>query len=260
MTNTLGPSTLRNPRPSLVVIGSLFAVLLPSIGAAQHDGLADSQAPPRLKREDSFLGIHFDFHAGEDCTEVGKHTTPAMIENIIDLVQPDYLQIDCKGHAGVSSYPTKVGHPAPGFVGDPLRVWREVTARRGIALYMHYSGVWDSHAVKENPDWGAVDADGTINGRATSFFGPYVDNLLIPQLRELAGDYGVDGAWVDGECWASVPDYSDAALAAFRQTTGIQNVPRRPGRPGLVRVPPVPSTSLSRLPEPLHRGGEEDES
>ena len=173
---------------------------------------AEPQNPPRLKRADSFLGIHFDFHAGEDCREVGKNTTPAMIDRIVDLVHPDYLQIDCKGHPGVSSYPTKVGHPVPGFVGDPLRVWREVTARRGVALYMHYSGVWDSHAVKQHPDWAAVMANGTPSPKATSFFGPYAEKLLIPQLRELAGDYGVDGVWTDGECWASVPDYSEAAL------------------------------------------------
>ena len=190
-----------------------------------------AQDPPRLKRADSFLGIHFDFHAGSDCTEVGKNTTPAMVENIIDLVHPDYLQIDCKGHAGLSSYPTKIGHQAPGFVGDPLRVWREVTARRGVSLYMHYSGVWDSKAVAEHPDWAAVDADGSTNNRATSFFGPYADKLLIPQLRELAGDYGVDGAWVDGECWASVPDYGEAALRAFREATGIQDVPRKSADP-----------------------------
>jgi hypothetical protein len=193
--------------------------------------VGEPPAAARLKRADSFLGIHFDFHAGEDCTEVGKNTTPAMVENIIDLVQPDYLQIDCKGHPGVSSYPTKVGHPAPGFVGDPLRVWREATARRGIALYMHYSGVWDSNAVKEHPAWGAVNADGQVNGRATSFFGDYADQLLIPQLRELAGDYHVDGMWMDGECWAAVPDYSHAALIAFRQATGIQDVPRGPADP-----------------------------
>ena len=192
---------------------------------------AERELPPRLKRADSYLGIHFDFHAGEDCKEVGKHTTPAMIENIIDLVHPDYLQIDCKGHPGVSSYPTQVGHPAPGFVGDPLRVWRDVTARRGVGLYMHYSGVWDSYAVTSHPDWAVINADGTTNDKATSFFGPYAEQLLIPQLRELAGDYGVDGVWVDGECWASVPDYSEAALKAFRDATGLQDVPRKPGQP-----------------------------
>jgi hypothetical protein len=74
-----------------------------------------------------------------------------------------------------------------------------------------------------------INADGKINGNATSFFGPYVDRLLIPQLRELAGDYGVDGAWIDGECWASVPDYGPAALKAFQKATGITDVPRKPG-------------------------------
>lgn len=187
-------------------------------------------APKRLRRADSFLGIHFDFHAGPDCTEVGKNTTPAMIENIIRLVGPDYLQIDCKGHPGYSSYPTKVGQPVPGFVGDPLRVWRDVTARHGVGLYLHYSGVFDSHAVR-NPGWAAIDASGKPSTQATSFFGPYADQLLIPQLRELAGEYGVDGVWVDGECWASVPDYSPAALEAFRKATGFQDAPRKRGEP-----------------------------
>jgi hypothetical protein len=190
-----------------------------------------SAAPARLKRSESFLGIHYDFHAGADCNAIGQNTTREMIENIIRQVRPDYIQIDCKGHPGLSSYPTRVGHQAPGFVGDPLRLWRQVTAEHGVALYMHYSGVWDSEAIRRHPDWGVVNADGKINERATSRFGPYADTLLIPQLRELAGEYGVDGAWVDGDCWASVPDYSEPAIRAFRQATGIEDVPRKPGEP-----------------------------
>ena len=144
-----------------------MAVLLPATLLAQD---APEQPPKRLLRADSFLGIHFDFHAGPDCKEIGKNTTPAMVENIINLVHPDYLQIDCKGHRGLSSYPTKVGNPAPGFVGDPLRVWREVTAAKGVALYMHYSGVWDSEAILRHPDWAVINADGKTNSNATSFF------------------------------------------------------------------------------------------
>lgn len=192
---------------------------------------ADTSSPARLKRADSYFGIHFDFHAGRDCTEIGKNTTREMIEKIIDQAHPDYIQIDCKGHPGLSSYPTKVGNQAPGFVGDPLKMWREVTAERGVALYMHYSGVWDSESIRKHPDWAVVNADGTTNQNATSFFGPYDEQLLIPQLRELAGDYGVDGAWVDGECWASVPDYSGPALKAWRDTTGFQTAPRNSSEP-----------------------------
>jgi len=197
--------------------------------ASDRNAPSERKAPPRLKRADSFLGIHYDFHAGPDCTEIGKNTTREMIENIINQVHPDYIQIDCKGHRGLSSYPTRVGHAAPGFVGDPLRLWRQVTAEHGVALYMHYSGVWDFEAIIRHPDWAAINADGKVNSRATSFFGPYADRLLVPQLRELAGDYRVDGAWIDGECWASVPDYGSAALKAFREATGITDVPRKPG-------------------------------
>ena len=152
-----------------------------------------------------------------------------MIAGILDQVKPDYLQIDCKGHPGLSSYPTKVGNPAPGFVGDPLRLWRQVTAERGVSLYMHYSGVWDSEAIIKHPDWAVINADGKRHPNATSPFSPYADQLLIPQLRELAGDYRVDGAWVDGECWAAKADYGEAAQAAFRKQTGLQEIPRKKG-------------------------------
>ena len=190
-----------------------------------------SQEPERLRRDQSFLGIHFDFHAGSDCNEVGKNTTPEMVQTIIDRVQPDYIQTDCKGHAGYTSYPTKVGNRAPGFVGDPLRIWRDVTARNGIALYMHYSGVWDTRAIELHPEWAAIHADGTRDKEKTSVFGTYVDQLLVPQLKELAGDYNVDGVWVDGECWATIPDYGERALRLFRESTGISDIPKSAADP-----------------------------
>jgi len=201
-----------------------FIVLL--VALAGMETLIRAEEPVRLRRSQSYFGIHFDFHAGSDCMEIGKNTTPEMIHAIIDMVRPDYIQTDCKGHNGYTSYPTKVGHPAPGFMGDPLRIWREVTARRGVALYMHYSGVWDTRAVELHPEWAATRADGTRDKEKTSVYGAYVDQLLIPQLKELAGDYSVDGVWVDGECWATIPDYGERAVRLFRETTGINDIPK----------------------------------
>jgi alpha-L-fucosidase-like protein len=203
---------------------SAFMVL----GVSQASLAAD---PPRMKRADAFLGIHFDFHAGDDCNRVGERTTPEMAERVIDKVKPDYIQIDCKGHRGYSSYPTKVGNPAPGFVGDPLKIWRDVTRKRGIALFMHYSGVWDYKAVADHPDWAAVNGNGKPNEKATSVFGPYVDTLMIPQLRELAGEYGVDGVWVDGDCWGTTPDYGEKVVREFCKQTGAEAAPRKAGEP-----------------------------
>jgi hypothetical protein len=191
--------------------------------------LADE--PERLRRDQSFLGIHFDFHAGSDCLEVGKNTTPEMVNTIIDLVHPDYLQIDCKGHPGYTSYPTKAGNQVPGYVGDPLRIWRNETAKRGVGLYMHYSGVLDARAIELHPEWAVTNSDGERDKEKTSVFGEYVDKLLIPQLKELAGEYGVDGVWTDGECWATAPDYGERAVRLFREATGIKTVPLKAGDP-----------------------------
>ncbi|MDO4557726.1 MAG: hypothetical protein Q4C47_02040, partial [Planctomycetia bacterium] len=175
----------------------------------------ETGAPSRLRRADSFFGLHLDFHCSMSDQRVGANTTPEMVNAIIDRIHPDYIQIDCKGHPGVTSYPTKVGNPCPDIVGDPLRVWRETTAARGVSLYMHYSGVWDSRACALNPEWSAVRADGQRSPDMTSVFGPYVDKLLIPQLKELAVDYGVDGVWIDGECWATMMDYGEVAKKKF---------------------------------------------
>ncbi|MGL6226028.1 MAG: hypothetical protein ACRC10_05295 [Thermoguttaceae bacterium] len=200
-------------------------------------GILQAEDAKRLRRADSFLGVHFDFHAGPDCTEVGKNTTPEMVEAIIEMVKPDYLQIDCKGHRGISSYPTKVGNRAPGFVGDPLKIWRETTAKKGVALYLHYSGVLDMEAVMQHPDWAVVGADGKVfDGSdhmkgATSVFGPYVDLLMIPQLKEVAVDYGTDGVWVDGECWGTTFDYGEKAAQLFKEQTGATELPKKPGDP-----------------------------
>jgi len=53
--------------------------------------------------------------------EIGNNVTCEMVEKIIEEVKPDYVQCDCKGHPGFSSYPTKVGYAAPGIKYDSLK-------------------------------------------------------------------------------------------------------------------------------------------
>ncbi len=185
----------------------------------------------RKRRKDCFFGVHFDFHADYDCINIGELTTPDMIRAMLDTVQPDFVQCDCKGHPGLASYATQVGTPAPGFAKDNLRIWRDVTAERGIPLFLHYSGVFDMAAVRKNPQWAIVDENGVTSLDYTSLKGNYVDELLIPQLCELAEIYDIDGVWVDGEAWGVKKDYSEQFLAAFRQDTGCVTAPKTPKDP-----------------------------
>ncbi len=194
-------------------------------------GTSTKTMPKCLKRADSFLGIHFDFHAGPNDMNIGKDVTRAMVENIIEKVKPDFIQCDTKGHPGYSSYPTKVGTPATSFVRDQLRIWRDVTAEHGVALYSHYSGLMDIKAAHDHPEWAVVNPDGTADKNFISVFGPYADNLLIPQLEELRDRYGIDGVWIDGDCWGTRRDYSEKAISEFRKATGIQEIPREQGDP-----------------------------
>ena len=182
-----------------------------------------------LKRSDSFFGVHFDLHASEDITDAGKTLTRDMVDTFLKKVRPDFIQIDCKGHPGISSYPTIAGNHVKGFAKDPLKLFREVTRSNNVALYMHYSGVWDSKAVALHPSWDIIRADGRRSQSKTSFFSPYLDSLMIPQLKELSSVYGVDGAWIDGECWAVEPDFGAESVRRFTAVTGITEIPKKPG-------------------------------
>ena len=197
----------------------LFFTSLQLIALGQND-----KAP--AKKINRFFGIHVDFHASASSNEVGKTLTEAMVDSMLTLVKPDFLQVDCKGHPGYSSYPTKVGTPAPKIINDPLRIFRSVTSRHHIPLYVHYSGVQDARAVELHPDWANINSKGEADKSNTSVFSPYADELIIPQLKELITNYKIDGAWVDGDCWSVQADYSPAALAAFKKKTGITTVPR----------------------------------
>ena len=180
----------------------------------------------RLRRKDAFFGLHFDLHPNKTDTVLGADITEKNIEALLSRVRPDFVQYDCKGHAGYTGYPTKIGTSSPGIVKDALKIWREVTRKHGVGLYIHYSGVWDSVAVQKHPSWAVVHANGKRDENANSVFGPYVDRLLIPQLKEVTAAYDLDGVWADGECWAAKLDYSPAALKAWQAETGYKEAPK----------------------------------
>jgi hypothetical protein len=180
----------------------------------------------KLNRADCFFGIHFDLHASEDITDAGKTLTFEMIDTFLLKVKPDFIQIDCKGHPGISSYPTETGYHVKGFDKDPLKLFREVTEKNKVALFMHFSGVWDEKVVQQHPDWAVIRANGERSKQKVSFFSPYLDTYMIPQLKELSEKYNVDGAWIDGECWAVEPDYGETSLRRFTMETGITEIPR----------------------------------
>jgi len=181
--------------------------------------------PSSNKNMDRFAGLHFDFHAGLMDSGIGKTFSPEMIDSFLRIVQPDFIQVDCKGHPGISSYPTKAGNPASAIEKDIMKIWRTVSDKYHVPLYVHYSGIWDNRALQLHPQWARYNADGRPDKNANSLFSGYADSLLIPQLKELATVYHINGVWVDGDCWVLTPDYSPEAKRRFTMTTGIKDIP-----------------------------------
>lgn len=162
-----------------------------------------------MSKKERFFGLHFDFHASNEC-EIGVRTDPEDIAWYITEAQPDFVQCDCKGHPGNSSYPTKVGKPADLLRSDNLRVWVDTVKSHDLPIFVHYSGVWDNEYLKEFPEDASIDEKGQ-KGNFISLYGNYAQKRLIPQIKELITEYGIDGAWIDGDCWAVFRDHSELA-------------------------------------------------
>lgn len=184
--------------------------------------------------ENSWVGLHYDMHAQADAEDVQAAVTHDHLREMWSLIRPDFINVDCKGVHGLTSWPAKSGNAAPGLVRDrdPLRIQREVAREMGIPLVMHYCALWDNRAVTVHPDWAVVLPDGTRNNDVLCLMSPHLDEVMLPELKQLIEDYDVDGFWFDADVWHSLPSYSENYVRAFAKATGIEVPPMSAADPG----------------------------
>lgn len=179
----------------------------------------------KSKNKERFVGLHFDFHADSLCKNIGYPLAAKTLKHLLNVVKPDFVQCDCKGIRGLTSYPTKVGYTAPGLKKDTLKLWRNVTNKKEILLFVHYCGLWDEAVITHHPSWARVDSEGKRDKRRVSIFSPYLKKILIPQLTEIIDTYKVDGVWIDADSWVCEHDYGIRAKNAFLKETGLKKIP-----------------------------------
>lgn len=201
-------------KTSILLIGLLINVPLLMVGQE------------RLTRAESFFGFHFDFHATDNDFNLGEHFNESLLDSFLVRTKPDYIQIDSKGHPGYSSYPTQIGFSTNSFVNDPMRIWRDITSKQNIPLYVHYSGLWDEKAVTEHPEWARIHSDGSKDSVKVAYYSEYSSQLLIPQIKEMIDTYGIDGVWIDGDCWSTGPDYSTEIVNGFLDEVPSGEIPK----------------------------------
>ncbi len=185
-----------------------------------------------LRRSESYVGIHFDVHQRPGQEQAGAEMEEKL-DRMLEELQPDYIQCGAKGHPGITCFHTEYG-PEPIFRGeDSVAVWRRVTKRHKVALYAHYSTLWENdYAAGHGGSIRLSDEDPRrdLEGKLVSLYSPYLEERVIPQLKELAA-MGLDGVWVDGDCWAAYQDYREEAFAEFTAETGITEIPQKKGDP-----------------------------
>jgi len=188
-----------------------------------------------------YFGLHYDLHASEKDTELGTRCAEDELLPMLKMMAPDFVQTDCKGHPGYTSWFSKVANASvpPRLTQDALMQWREATRKLGLPLHCHYSGIWDKAAGAKHPEWCVVSSDGQLagapfgqnagapTGEKMCPRGPYLDDLMIPQLIELIDRYEVDGFWIDGDLWAVEPCYCPKCRAAWTAATGLTEPPAK---------------------------------
>ena len=116
-----------------------------------------------IPRKDAFLGMHFDLHPQKTDTLLGADITDENLAALLDRVKPDYVQYDCKGHAGYTGYPTKVGWASPGIVKDSLAICakRLASVRSACSFITRAFGIRSPSSTTRNGQRSVRTASGT---------------------------------------------------------------------------------------------------
>ena len=142
----------------------------------------------------------------------------------LQRLQPDAIHAMGCTHDGGMDYPTSVG---PGAKDDtPVRERIDVARQLGIKVIAQHSGVGNTAAGEAHPEWIRTTATGAPSdqkfaGWQMDLLGDYPEQWFLVQVEEMLRDYGVDGIWVDGDCWYTYPCYSPPTLERFKAQTGL---------------------------------------
>lgn len=183
-----------------------------------------------------YFGMHYDMHVRTDDTDIGARLNVDDLVTNLKAMKCDWVQTDCKGHPGVTGWESRVPAATVNahIHNDMMKIWRDATRRLKLPLNCHYSGIIDHAAAEKFPAWKVVPSPAQKTPPSMHRIcprSPYLDELLIPQMKELIDRYDVDGFWVDGDLWGVDPCYCDACRKAFTAETGIAEPPSESGNP-----------------------------
>lgn len=164
--------------------------------------------------------IHFDFHMPDFVEAVGESADFADIVETMQKANVNGIAVFTKGHYGNATYPTELGNVHPNLSQDLVKGMTEACKEAGLLVRLYYSAAVDERVKRDRPEWMRRTADGQMQTHVC-FNAAYADELVVPQIKEIAERYEFDEFFFDFAANANLaPCYCDACKAAYRQYGG----------------------------------------
>lgn len=177
--------------------------------------------------------IHFDMHTPASVEDVGRHFRPRRFAESLADTGYEAVCFFAKCTYGWSYYPTRIGRPHPHCSRDLFGEACEALHDTGLRVIAYYAlEVLPPPLVPDHGDLLKRQADNApcilpYERACGCIFGPMLDRIILPQLREIAAAYPIDAFFLDGlpqAFWQ--PCHCEACRHAFGGA-----VPNGPGHP-----------------------------
>ena len=178
--------------------------------AASFAGKAQSAAADSTWFDDYVRRIHMDFHTLEvDPSTVVKRFDAERYVGTLAAAHVNSLVSFAKDHHGNAYYRTDLGHRHAGLPDSVDMLGEIITAghARDMRVLAYFSVGWLTPVERDHPEWMERNPAGEIVGtgnepKATTWNNiclnsPYLDEVVLPELAELCGDYDMDALWLD---------------------------------------------------------------
>jgi len=177
------------------------------------------------------LGIVFHWPSWEP---IHDGFDPDRYVRILKQIGIQTVTVEAKDELGWSYFPTEVGIPHPNLSGDYYGERHALLKEHGFRVIAYYNVGFHGRLFEEHPDWlpqydapGPVSPPGPDGHHHVSFFCPYVEEHLLPHLREFVGRYDPDELWLDifSPWQTAVTDFNPHSRERFREEMGRDLLP-----------------------------------
>jgi len=198
-----------------------------TVGTMAAFGLGSSleshaEAPAPNWYRDVTRKTHFDMHTPAQVENVGRDFDPQTFAQALKETGAEAVSYFSRRTYGWSYYPTRVGLPHPHLKWDVFGDGVKALKREGLRVIAYYAiDNIPGPLGERHIEWCRCGPDGVPRLDADSRYlacpiGPFPEQMLIPQFREIASTYPVDGFSLDGVYgFFQSPCYCERCRRAF---------------------------------------------